>query len=92
MRVVDARVDDGDDVRRRARRDVPRRHGVDVGAGNTREEVDQLTDVLESPELAEVLIVGLGADADDEVRLGVLDVGAVPQPCQQRRRVQRAGA
>ena len=89
MRVVDAGVDHGDDVRGRTDRLIPGGHRIDVGAGDAGKEVDGLAGVVETPELTERRIVRLRANPDDEVRLGVFDVGAVSQPRQERRGVHR---
>ena len=92
MRVVDAGVDHRDHVRGRADGEIPGGHRIDVGAGDAREDIDDLADVVQPPELAERRIVRFGADPDDEVRLGVLDVGPVPEPREQRGGVQRSRA
>ncbi len=46
--------------------------------------VDRLSDVLQCPQLIEAWIVGLLDRMDDEVGLGVEDVGATFQPPEKR--------
>jgi hypothetical protein len=72
MRIVDAGIDDRDDVRRRADREIPRGHGMEVRARlAARRAVYALADVLEAPELRKAGVVGQREGAHDVVRLGV---------------------
>ena len=53
MSIVDAGINDTDDVGARTDRDVPRRGDVDIGSGQARRAVDRLPRVEQTPQLRE---------------------------------------
>ena len=71
MRIVDARVDDGDGDGVAAARHSPGFRRVDVRVGRSPTAADRKADVVQAPETAEEGIVRRHVGADDEVRLGV---------------------
>ena len=89
MRVVDAGVDDRDDVRGGTERDVPRLHRLDVGAWDADRTVHHLADVLEAPQLWKAGIVRLRQRVHDVVRLGVEHVGMIGEQLEERGHVER---
>jgi hypothetical protein len=54
MRIVDARIDDADDVRGRSRRDGPRVGRADVRPRRARRSIDDLSDVVQPPQAREL--------------------------------------
>ena len=75
MVVRDSAVDDGNRDRGAAGRRVPRLRRVDIGVRRPEDAVDQLTRVVQPPQLRKARIVRDRIQLVEEVGLGVQDIG-----------------
>ncbi len=87
MQVVDAGIDDADDDGARTDGLVPRASRTNVGTRRPGNTADDLSEVLQSPQLREPGIVRLTVRIDDVVRLDERDVAARRQRRDQGRHV-----
>ena len=91
MGVVNAGINDGDDVRWRPERDVPRFGRANVGARRScRAAVHNLADILQSPQVRKQWVIRLCKCGDDVIWLGIDDIGSPCQRRDQRGRAKRA--
>src|SRR5438309_10871780 len=91
VRIIDAGVDYGDDIRARSFGNVPRSNGADISAGFPRLAQDWLTCVLQSPELTEKRIIGNGDGPDNIVWLNVFHICSSGKIANQRSNAVASG-